>query len=97
MSKIIRTARTAVFLIASLAPHLALAQWTEGQQGRLVIRGGWLFDSVSDECRRNTGIVIQDGKIVEVDADVEQQVLGTAHVVDLAEILCKGIKGSITF
>ncbi len=68
-----------------LAPHLALAQWTEGQQGRLVIRGGWLFDSVSDERRRNTGIVIQDGKIVQVDADVPQQVSSTAHVVDLAE------------
>ena len=68
-----------------LAPHVALAQWTEGQQGRLVIRGGWLFDSVSDERRRNTGIVIQDGKIVQVDADVPQQVSSTAHVVDLAE------------
>ena len=68
-----------------LAPSLALAQWTEQQQGRLVIRGGWLFDSVSDERRRNTAIVIQDGKIVEVDADVQQQVSSTAHVVDLAE------------
>jgi imidazolonepropionase-like amidohydrolase len=68
-----------------LAPHAAPAQWTEGQQGRLVIRGGWLFDSVSDERRRNMGIVIQDGKIVQVDADVPQQVSSTAHVVDLAE------------
>jgi len=68
-----------------LAPHLALAQWTEPQQGRLVIRGGWLFDSVSEERRRNTGIVIQNGRIVEVDADVQQQVSSTAHVVDLAE------------
>ncbi len=68
-----------------LAPHVAPAQWTEAQQGRLVIRGGWLFDSVSDERRRNTGIVIQDGKIVQVDADVPQQVSSTAQVVDLAE------------
>jgi len=57
----------------------------EGQEGQLVFRGGWLFDSVSDERRANTGIVIQNGKIVEVDADVQQQVLSTANVIDLAE------------
>ena len=68
-----------------LAPQLALGQWSEGQEGQLVIRGGWLFDSVSDDRRPNTGIVIQDGKIVEVDADVQQQVLSTANVIDLAE------------
>jgi len=68
-----------------LAPQLALGQWTEGQEKSLVIRGGWLFDSVSDDRRPNTGIVVQDGKIVEVDADVDQQALNTAEVVNLAE------------
>jgi len=72
-------------ILILLAPQLALAQWTEGQEGQLVIRGGWLFDSVSDERRPNSGIVIQDGKIVEVDADVQQQVLSVANVIDLAE------------
>jgi imidazolonepropionase-like amidohydrolase len=70
-----------LLLVAQLAP----AQWTEGQEGQLVIRGGWLFDSVSDERRLNTGIVIRDGVILEVDADIQQQVLSTAHVMDLAE------------
>jgi len=50
-------------LLVLFAPQLALGQWTDGQEGQLVIRGGWLFDSVSDERRPNTGIVIQDGKI----------------------------------
>ena len=68
-----------------LAPQLVMAQWSEGQEGQLVIRGGWLFDSVSDERRPNTGIVIRDGKIVAVDAGVEQQVLTTANVIDLAD------------
>jgi len=68
-----------------LAPQLVIAQWSEGQDGQLVIRGGWLFDSVSDERRPNEGIVISDGKIVAVDADVEQQVLTTANVIDLAD------------
>ena len=68
-----------------LAPQLALAQWAEAVEGQLVIRGGWLFDSVSDERRPNTGIVIRDGEIVEVDADVQQQVLSAANVIDLAD------------
>jgi len=68
-----------------LGPQLALAQWAEMHEGQLVIRGGWLFDGVSDERRPNTAIVIREGEIFEVDADVQQQVLSTATVVDLAE------------
>jgi len=83
MNRVLKLAGWMVLVL--LAPQLALAQWTEGQEKQLVIRGGWLFDSVSDERRPNTGIVIQDGKIVEVDADVDQQVLSTAKVIDLAE------------
>ena len=74
-----------MLVLLLLAPQLALAQWTKGQKGQLVIRGGWLFDAVSDERRPNTGIVIRNGKIVEVDADGNQQVSSTAKVVDLAE------------
>jgi len=83
MKGLLNMVRTMVLLL--LAPQLVLAQWTEGQDGQLVIRGGWLFDSVSDERRPNTGIVIQNGRIVEVDADVQQQILSTANVIDLAE------------
>ncbi len=68
-----------------LVPQLAFAQWSNTQEGQLLIRGGWLFDSLSDERRPNTGIVIQDGKIVEVDAEIQQQVLSPADVIDLAE------------
>jgi len=31
-----------------LAPQLVLGEWSEGQEGQLVIRGGWLFDSISE-------------------------------------------------
>jgi len=74
-----------LLLLLLLASQLAFAQWAEGNGEQLVIRGGWLFDGVSNERRPNTGIVIQNGKITEVDADVQQQVLSDAHVVDLAE------------
>jgi len=66
--------------IATLtAPMQALAQWSASGGDELVIRGGWLFDSVSDTRRPNTGIVIRNGKIVEVDADTS----GATDVIDL--------------
>ena len=83
MNKTLKLVSKVILIL--LASQLALGEWSEGQEGQLVIRGGWLFDSVSDHRRPNTGIVIQDGKIVEVDADVQQQVLITANVIDLAE------------
>ncbi len=83
MKNALSLVKTLVLLL--LAPQLVLAQWTEGQEGQLLIRGGWLFDSVSDERRPNTGILIQGGKIVEVDADAQHQVPSAAEVIDLAE------------
>ena len=72
-------------MLIMFATQLVMAQRTEGQEGQLVIRGGWLFDSVTDKRRPNAGIVISGGKITAVDADVEQQVLRTANVIDLAD------------
>ena len=51
----------------------------------LYIRGGWLFDSVADTRRRNSGIVIRNGVIVEVDANIQQQALNSANVIDLQD------------
>ncbi len=68
-----------------LAPLLAHAQWSVSGGAELIIRGGWLFDSVSDVRRRNTGIVVRDGKIVEVDASVQPQDSGAANVIELQD------------
>lgn len=81
-----RNVHVATILVSLvITPQLAMAQWSEGREGQLVIRGGWLFDGVSDERRPNSGIVIEDGRIVEVDADVGQQVLSSAEVIDLED------------
>ena len=61
------------------------AQWSEPSQDDLIIRGGWLFDGISDDRRKNSGIVIRGGKIVAVDADLQNKVLSAATVIDLAE------------
>ncbi len=73
----------AVTFLISIAPELVRAQGSEPEL--LVIRGGWLFDGVSDARRRNTGIVIRDGKIESVDAEGEQQNLADAIVLELAD------------
>ena len=56
-------------IVLATLPMQSFAQWSASGGEELVIRGGWLFDSVSDTRRRNTGILIQDGKIVAVDAE----------------------------
>ncbi len=63
----------------------AVAQWSEPSAEEIIVRGGWLFDGVSDTRRQNTGIVIRDGKFAEVDADLQEQVLGAANVIDLTD------------
>jgi imidazolonepropionase-like amidohydrolase len=74
------------FLFAILlAPLLAHAQWSVSGGAELVIRGGWLFDGVSDVRRRNSGIVVRDGRIVEVDASIQPQDSGAATVIELQD------------
>jgi imidazolonepropionase-like amidohydrolase len=64
---------------------MAHTQWAEPGEGKLIIRGGWLFDGVSETRRRNSGIVIRNGKIVEVDADVQLEILSASAVIDLSD------------
>ncbi|MCI0434300.1 MAG: amidohydrolase family protein [Gemmatimonadetes bacterium] len=53
------------------------------QPGDLVLRGGQLFDAVSDDVRANRGIVIRAGVLLEVDADLAGRDLSAARVLDL--------------
>src|SRR5689334_3952324 len=48
-----------------------------------VIRGGWLFNGIADTRVRNTGLVIADGKFIEVGANLTGRDLSKARVVDL--------------
>jgi predicted amidohydrolase len=53
------------------------------QGNTVVIRGGWLFDGIHDARFRNTGIVIREGRLVEVGADLAGRSLPGARVIDL--------------
>ena len=85
MNQFSRFALHASTVLIFLAPHVAQAQWSEPEQGELFIHGGWLFDSVSDSRRRNSGIFIRNGKIVEVDADARQHRQSAAKIIELED------------
>ena len=59
------------------------AQWSQPAPREVVVRGGWLFDGVRDNRVRNTGVVIRDGVLVEVGADLEGRYFPAAQVIDL--------------
>ncbi len=85
MQHSIRLVICAITLFVGFTPGLVRAQGTEAETGSLVIRGGWLFDGISNIRRRNSGIIIQKGKIAAVDATAEQQKLKHVMVIELAE------------
>ena len=51
-------------LLTSLSGSIAAGSKTDD---RLLIRGGWLFDSVSAERRVNSGILVENGVITALD------------------------------
>jgi imidazolonepropionase-like amidohydrolase len=85
MDQFSRLALHACTALIFLAPHVAQAQWSKPEQGELFIQGGWLFDSVSDSRRRNSGILIRNGEIVEVDADTRKQRQSAATRIELED------------
>jgi imidazolonepropionase-like amidohydrolase len=55
------------------------------EQDEVVIRGGYLFDGVTDRVVSNTGIVVRAGKLLEVGADLTGRDLTSAQVIDLED------------
>ena len=68
-----------------LVSATAYSQWSEPPQEEIIIQGGWLFDGISNTRRQNTGIVIRQGKIVEVDANLQAKVLTSTSIVNLTD------------
>jgi imidazolonepropionase-like amidohydrolase len=83
-----------IFLCAALAGASAIDARQAAridiplQAGDIVFRGGMIFDAVSDQAVRNTGLVVRNGIILEVGANLSGRDLSTARVVDLADSDC---------
>jgi imidazolonepropionase-like amidohydrolase len=83
MNSCIRKTLSTIFILIVLTPSWIKAQENDAGTDSFFVRGGWLFDGLGDTRRRNTGILIRDGKIVGVD--VKQPLPATATVIDLVD------------
>ena len=72
-------------LLLLLLSFTSFAQWSQPSSEEIVIRGGWLFDGVNNTRRQNKGIVIRDGEIVEIDANIQEETLSGIKVIDLTD------------
>ena len=73
-----------LFLIASM-PTLASDNNGSVDTEPLLIRGGWLFDGISDARRRNSGILVEGGNIIGVDLPSNIPSTMPVQVIELAE------------
>lgn len=80
--------KTRIWILLAVAAAITAAfgqVQTPVRPGDVVVRGGWLFDSLSDGVRRNTGIVARNGIFVEVDANLAGRDLSAARVINLTD------------
>jgi imidazolonepropionase-like amidohydrolase len=83
MQHSIRAGVYVITLLACFTPALALALGPDTEAGSVLIRGGWLFDGVSDTRRRNSGIIVRGGKIAAIDVNADQDSFARATVIEL--------------
>ena len=83
---------TAMILISSHAQTLSGSTTEAGSDsgdtavtGSLFIHGGWLFDGISDTRRRNSGILIREGKIAAIDVPETSNLKNESDVIELAD------------
>ena len=64
---------------------LAVVFSSAGHAQPLVIRGGSIFSGTGDRMHANTGIVVVNGRLMEVGANLEKRELESARVIDLGD------------
>jgi imidazolonepropionase-like amidohydrolase len=58
--------------------------YSQEKETILLLKGGWLFDGISDSRRPNGGLLIRNGAIAALEANPEQADLANAQVITLA-------------
>ena len=71
----------------------AAAQWSAPSADLIIVRGGWLFDGVTNTRRRNTGLVIRDDRFFKVDAGAPETVGRVAGTYAIARHDVWGVAG----
>ena len=63
----------------------SLAQSSINESESILIQGGWLIDSVNEGRRRNSGIIIQDGKIAAIDINKGKSSIAVSRIINLSD------------
>ena len=71
--------------ILILSSSNSFSQWSDEPSDQILIRGGWLFDGISDSRRKNKGILIEKGKIIYVDKSLEKDIASTIKIIELSD------------
>ena len=71
--------------ILILSSSNSFSQWSDEPSDKILIRGGWLFDGISDSRRKNKGILIEKGKIIYVDRSLEKDIASTIKIIELSD------------
>ena len=71
--------------ILILSSSNSFSQWSDEPSDQILIRGGWLFDGISDSRRKNKGILIEKGKIIYVDRSLEKDIASTIKIIELSD------------
>src|SRR5689334_9394973 len=74
-------AAAAAVALSALSPRAQTPSSSTAPE--VIVRGGWLYDSIGSARVRNTGIVVRAGKFLEVGANLEGRNLAAARVIDL--------------
>ena len=74
-----------ISLIGFVLSAGAYAESKKNNSESVLIQGGWLIDAVSDERRKNTGIIIDNGKIIAVDTGANDSFVKTARTINLSD------------
>jgi imidazolonepropionase-like amidohydrolase len=79
----VTTLAIAAFLAIRGSAPQAQTQQPATQQNTVLIRGGWLWNGVSNARVRNVGIVVRNGKFIEIGTSVTGAAPAGTRVVDL--------------
>ena len=71
--------------ILILSSSNSFSQWSDEPSDKILIRGGWLFDGISDSRRKNKGILIEKGKIIYVDKSQEKNIASAIKIIELSD------------
>ena len=75
----------AIAFLAGFTPALVGAQAAGTEAEPLLIRGGWLFDGISETRRRNSGILVRRGEIAGTDVLADEQGSMSDRILELAD------------